>query len=392
MATAPLNQDLLAKLEAYFARPQGTAMDLKENPSLYRSGEYYDEATKRSYIQQRGSFVTPDGRVIGDGGTSGDAPPVSGFVGYDWEPGRYLDNVELNGVANNVFDAGGAHLYDSKFTGLKNIDRQNVLAPLLIMLSAFGATIAGAGAAGGAGAGAAGAAEAGATTFGVVDASIAPTLGATAPLDAAASLAAAEAYLPTLYADAAAAAGAGATTFGVVDTSIVPTMSGAPLDAAASLSAAEAYLPSLYADAAAAGGAVNLGTASASDIGTMYAGADASAASSLGGGASVAGGSALGSGKSLLEVLAGSPLASKLGQAALSALLTGAIAKGASDSGGGLSGGRITTSDDENKAAMPDPLGAAARRGYSDSLIEQLARRGRASTILTKTANGALGG
>lgn len=325
-------------MAAYFAQPGAGA-------------EFFDEASKRAYIPQRGVFYTPTGEARGSSGTINDsnidgyAAPISAYVGYDFEPGRYKDNQELNNTPYDVMDATtGDAVYQDVFRGLSaKWDALNLAVPALAMLAAGGLTIAGLPAAGASGAGVA--------------------AGATEPV---ASLAVGE--LGGLSASELAAMEAG-------------MLGGVGTPVGAEALAAYASLPTASLEAVA--GAIGMTPEAFAALGEMGLGAAGAAAGMTAGTAAPAAVTSSAAAKSLL----GHPLLDKIGGVALSALLTGAM--GSAASGGG--GGGPTTSVGGDKPEMPDPVGMDARRAASMSLMEQLARRGRASTILTRTGGG-LGG
>lgn len=366
MATPVISQDLLAKLNAFFAQPGSGA-------------EFFDEASNRAYIPQRGVFTTPDGKVHGSTGTINDsnvegfAAPVTGFSAYDFAPGMYKDNAELNGKPYDILDASGTKIGSDVFRGMSaKWDMLNLAVPLIMMSAGFGATMAGAGAAAGAAPAAAEAGGIGTSIEALQAAEAAAALGEAGAVTAGAA--------PTGFGVVDTLAPGismhnGATVFGLVDTSVLPAGWG---------------LPGI--SAGAAGGAVAgsngafLGENVASGVPEWDLAATKAGLSLTTPAAPLPG---VG-GKSLLEVLSGNPLAGKLGQAALSALLTGALGSAASGGGGGGGGGATTAGGE--RTAMPEPVGMEARRAYDNSLLEQIARRGRSSTILTKTASGGLGG
>jgi hypothetical protein len=133
------------------------------------------------------------------------------------------------------------------------------------------------------------------------------------------------------------------------------------------------------------GGAALVGDATA--IG--YGGLDAASAATLGGGASVAGGAALGTGTAGALGAAGSSIIQTLGKGALNAGVSTAVgsllAPKPATPPTVLPGGKTTTAP----VPMPDPV--AQQNATRKSLVEQVARRGRASTVLTSPGGGSGG-
>ena len=120
------------------------------------------------------------------------------------------------------------------------------------------------------------------------------------------------------------------------------------------------------------------GSAAAAD-GAAAAGADAAAAA---GGTAAAGGGAVAAGGA---ATAGAAAAGGIGQTLLTSAASAAAAAGVAN--------LMAPTPPKTKApmAMPDPL--AQEQARKNSLIEQMARRGRASTILTDSNDaGTLGG
>lgn len=137
------------------------------------------------------------------------------------------------------------------------------------------------------------------------------------------------------------------------------------------------------------GGAALAGDATAVGYGGAADAAGAAGAASLGGGATVAGGAAVGT--DVAATAAGSSLVNTVGKSAFNAGVSTAVGsllapKPPQTQPTVLPGGKTTT----EPVPMPDPLAqeAASKR----SIVEQLARRGRASTILTSPGSGKLGG
>lgn len=109
--------------------------------------EYYDEASGRSFMP---TFAP--GRYEGENYIPGD---VTGYRGYEWAPGMYSDNFELNGKQYDQFDAQGNQTGQGTWEGLKKNSAMDTLLPLAMVAAPFALTamgVAGAGAAGGYGA------------------------------------------------------------------------------------------------------------------------------------------------------------------------------------------------------------------------------------------------
>lgn len=91
--------------------------------------EYYDEASGRSFMPIYGP-----GRYEGENYIPGE---VTGFRGYEWAPGMFSDNYELNGKQYDQFDASGIQTGQGTWEGLKKNSAMDTLLPLAMVAAPF---------------------------------------------------------------------------------------------------------------------------------------------------------------------------------------------------------------------------------------------------------------
>jgi hypothetical protein len=326
----------------------------------YRSGDYV----------YSGQSVASEAEF---GGT-GKPALADEFYRYKWSPaveaGFAGRGSVLNGTAYDVVDSSGKVKRSGTFEGIKDKGMYGEIVAGIV-----GAALGGIAMSAAAGAGSA-------ATSGAVSGSGISYTAAGAPVFGAVDTGLASASLAGATGGAAGAGisytAGGSPIFGVVDTSFAAgpgisyTAAGAPVFGVADTGVAEA------ARAATAAGATG-----------------ASGASGAGGGTAGGGGGAGTGGAAKAGTLGVSKVLDSLGNQALAA--------GASSIVGGLlnpkpdmsapsaSTEAPRTAESKTKAvsAMPDPL--AQQRARKRSLVEQLGRRGRASTIMT-SPSGRLGG
>lgn len=87
--------------------------------------EYYDPATGQSFMPNNGSGWTPAG---------GEATE---FRGYNFAPGMYSDNYDLNGTQYDKYNAQGENIGTGTWEGLRKNSAMDTLAPFAMAALPF---------------------------------------------------------------------------------------------------------------------------------------------------------------------------------------------------------------------------------------------------------------